>query len=159
MERSVLIGLVLICFGLSPSAQAQEPLLVNVGAHGGTTEFRSGSFITVGAFAQAGSPDGVQFRLALALNVKGDTRLSGIETLVLSNFQFGARIYLGAGVGIVGLTSGTGSGPGISLIALAGLKTRPIARWTLFVEGAFYYGFLRDEQWALRWSFGPILSF
>ncbi len=138
---------------------AQQPLFVDMGANAGMIESGIGRYYAVAGYVQSGPPDGFQFRLGGVFDVNnlGQT-MTQIESLALMNFRFGSRVYLGAGVGVVGLTGNPGSGAGVPLIALAGLKTPSTGNFRLTVEGAFYYGFLPDV-WAFRWGVGGTLSF
>jgi len=157
-----LVGVILalgLVVALVWPGMAQQPLLVDLGANVGMIESGIGLYYAAGGYIQSGAPDGFQFRVGGMLDVNNAGKIiTQIESLALTNIQFGARIYLGAGVGVVGLTGAPGSGAGVPIIALAGLKTPPMANFRLTVEGAFYYGFLPDV-WAFRWGVGGALSF
>lgn len=152
------IALCLIALMAAP-VYAQRPLFVDIGANVGMIESGIGRYYAVAGYVQSGQPDGLQFRIGgvFDIGLSGNT-MTQIESLALMNFQFGARVYLGAGIGVVGLTGAPGSGAGVPIIALAGLKTPPTGNFRITVEGAVYYGFL-PEHWALRWGVGGTLSF
>ena len=141
-----------------PAAAQQGRLLVDVGANVGMTESGLGRYYAVNGFIQSGQPDGFQFRLGGVFHLGDADAITQIESLALMNFRFGSRVYMGAGVGVVGLTGSPGSGAGVPLIALVGLKTPPMENFRLTVEGAFYYGFVPDVL-AFRWGVGGTLSF
>lgn len=143
----------------SVAVGAQQPLHVDLGANVGMVESGVGRYYAIAGFVQSGQPDGFQFRLGGVFDIghSGGT-MTQIESLALLNVRFGARVYLGAGVGVVGLTGAPGTGAGVPIIALAGLKTPPTGNFRMTVEGAFYYGFLPDN-WAFRWGVGGTLSF
>lgn len=158
MTRTMLVCLGLCLIGVVPAA-AQQPLWIDLGGNAGMIESGIGRYYALNGFIQSGQPDGFQFRLGGVFDVShsGHT-MTQIESLALMNFHFGSRVYLGAGVGVVGLTGAPGTGAGVPIIALAGLKTPPTGNFRLTVEGAFYYGFLPDV-WAFRWGVGGTLSF
>lgn len=153
---AVLIGIGLF---LSVPVGAQQPLYVDLGTNVGMIESGVGRYYAIAGYVQSGQPDGFQFRLGGVFDIghAGGT-MTQIESLALINIRFGARLYLGAGIGVVGLTGAPGTGAGIPIIALAGLKTPPTGNFRMTVEGAFYYGFLPDSL-AFRWGVGGTLSF
>lgn len=157
MTRVLLVAFALSLL-VSASGFAQRPLWVDVGANLGMIESGVGRFYAANGFIQSGQPDGFQFRLGGVFDVGESGTMTQFESVALMNFQFGARVYLGAGVGVVGLTGAPGGGAGVPIIALAGLKTDPMDNLRLIVEGAFYYGFLPDVL-AFRWGVGGTVSF
>lgn len=136
------------------------PLLMGLGAQGGMVELGSGSgrFPYVGVIVQSGPPEGLQLRLGAQSGLMEEATLIQLETLMLLNVRFGARLHFGAGVGVNWLTGETSSEVQIPLIALGAMK-RPIGPWMIFLEGAAYYGFLAEETVAFRWGIGAMFSF
>lgn len=158
MSRAIVISIGL-CLLMASSAAAQRPLWVDLGSNVGMIESGVGRYYAIAGFVQSGQPDGFQFRLGGVFDIDDSgATMTQIESLALMNFRFGSRVYLGAGIGVVGLTGAPGSGAGVPIIALAGLKTPPMENFRLTVEGAFYYGFLPDVV-AFRWGVGGTLSF
>jgi hypothetical protein len=123
-------------------------------------EVQSQRVWTFGPYVEVGPEEGIQVRLALGLGGLEGAKLMQIETMILLNFRFGARIYLGGGVGIARIT-----GPiipaelRIPLLGLVGLRTRPLGPWTFSVEGLLLAPLNLSEGISIRWASGVLFSF
>jgi hypothetical protein len=158
VRRSLAIAVFFFMLSGVYAQAASEPLLLALGAQVGMQEVGEGRVWAFGPIAEFGPPSGAQIRLGAELGLLGDASLTQLETLVLFNLQFGARIYVGAGVGI----SWSAERVEIPLLALAGLKTRPAGPWTFAIEGMLLApvdlqrGF--PQSFALRLSAGVLFS-
>lgn len=157
MKRICLWIMAVAIPGLALQA-AQEPLLLALGAHGGMRGVGGERVWTLGLMAEAGPSEGLQVRLGVELGVLGPVGLTQLETLVLLNLRFGARVHLGGGIGVAWMADTAQTQMQFPLLALAGLKTRPIGPWSFAIEGMLLIPTSFQEGFTTCFSAGVLFS-
>lgn len=136
-----------------------EQLNPSLGAQIGMQDIGGPRVWIIGPVAEFGPADGLQIRLGAELSVLGGAALTQLETLVLMNSRAGARIYFGGGIGIAWVDDlSHPSRMQIPLLALIGLKTRPIGLLTFAIEAVLLAPIGFQEGVTTRFAAGVLFS-